>query len=61
MKQEGLVDVVDAIGILYRKDALTKDDYQELQNWFKEYNIWLTTSEKGIDEKNWHNNHGICI
>ena len=53
-----LVEVVDAIGILYRKDALTKGNYQELQSWFNEYNIWLTTSEKGIAEKNWHNNHG---
>ncbi|MCB0750535.1 MAG: alginate lyase family protein, partial [Ignavibacteriae bacterium] len=60
IETRSLIDVVDAIGILYRKNAFNKYDFEQLQNWFKEYNTWLTTSEKGIDEKNWYNNHGTA-
>ncbi|MCW8850215.1 MAG: alginate lyase family protein [Melioribacteraceae bacterium] len=58
IETRGLVDVIDAIGILYRENALDKNDYNAFKNWFKEYHYWLANSKKGIDEKEWYNNHG---
>lgn len=55
-----LIEVVDAIGLLYRKEALNEKDFLMLKKWFIEYNVWLTTSKKGIEEKNWYNNHGTA-
>lgn len=28
-----------------------------LKEWFSEYTLWLNTSEKGLEEKHYHNNH----
>lgn len=55
-----LVDLVDLLGILYRMEAIGDSDYQIIQQWFADYNFWLNTSKKGIDEKNWYNNHGTA-
>jgi hypothetical protein len=60
IETRGLVDVVDAIGILYRLNAIEENDFMILKKWFREYNAWLTMSKKGIDEKNWYNNHGTA-
>jgi hypothetical protein len=58
IETRGLIEVVDAIGILFRKNDLKSNNYLTLQKWFEDYNLWLNNSSKGIDEKNWYNNHG---
>lgn len=47
-------------GIVFIKDSglLSESDYLSLKQWFKEYNHWLVSSQKGWDERMWHNNHG---
>ena len=53
-----LVDVVNGIELLSRSSALRPADYQGLKEWFSSYTHWLTTSQKGWDERMWRNNHG---
>jgi hypothetical protein len=53
-----LVNVVDAVGILYRENILDTSELNEIIQWFNDYKNWLSESEKGKTEKNWHNNHG---
>ncbi len=53
-----LVRVVNAAGLLRGAAAFPSSTYQELQDWFRAYTHWLVTSEKGWDERRWHNNHG---
>ncbi|QGN38632.1 alginate lyase family protein [Klebsiella oxytoca] len=53
-----LVEVVDAIALLQSSDALNENDVSALKQWFGEYYHWMTTSQNGFEEDNWHNNHG---
>ena len=53
-----LVDVVNGIELLRSSSFMRPSDYQELKQWFSSYTYWLTTSQKGWDERMWHNNHG---
>jgi hypothetical protein len=54
----GLAQVVDAIGMLRRSPSWRDADQRGLEQWFAEYLEWLRTSEKGREERDWHNNHG---
>ncbi|WKM72118.1 alginate lyase family protein [Klebsiella oxytoca] len=53
-----LVEVVDAIALLQSSEALNENDVSTLKQWFGEYYQWMTTSQNGFEEDNWHNNHG---
>ncbi|MFK3704964.1 alginate lyase family protein [Klebsiella sp. NPDC088457] len=53
-----LVNVVDAIALLRASGRLSEDDYRQLQQWFGDFYHWMTTSQNGFEEDNWHNNHG---
>lgn len=54
----GLSQVVDAIGMLRRSPSWRDADQHSLEQWFAAYLDWLRTSEKGREERDWHNNHG---
>lgn len=49
---------IDAIGILRLSPALSPEDNQKIDRWFKEYYTWLTESPNGKSESNAQNNHG---
>ncbi|MEL6867849.1 MAG: alginate lyase family protein [Bacteroidota bacterium] len=53
-----LLRVVSAVGFLGASPNFPTSNYDSLQTWFKEYTHWLVTSQKGWDERMWHNNHG---
>lgn len=53
-----LIDVVEAVGLLSGSGALKPGEEEDLKKWFKAYNRWLLTSQKGWDERMWRNNHG---
>lgn len=53
-----LVDVVDAIALLQDSGSLSQSDVNHLKQWFGEFYHWMTTSQNGFEEENWHNNHG---
>lgn len=53
-----LVEVVDAIALLQSSAVLSEKDVSALKQWFGEYYHWMTTSQNGFEEDNWHNNHG---
>lgn len=58
----GIIDTSNYIRVVYGADILDRTgEYKELvsglKKWFAEYITWLTTSEKGLEEKNFFNNH----
>ncbi len=58
----GIIDTTNYIRVIYAADILERaGGYEEiisgLKKWFSEYVLWLTTSEKGLEEKNFFNNH----
>jgi hypothetical protein len=52
------IEVVDAIGLIGRSSNWTAADQAALQQWFREYLAWLTTSPNGEHERVAVNNHG---
>ena len=54
----GINKVITAIELLKLKKTLTKETANGLRIWLSDYLNWLQTSENGIAEKNWKNNHG---
>lgn len=53
-----LLRIVNAVGLLKNSIHFSSANYDRLQSWFKAYTHWLATSQKGWDERRWHNNHG---
>lgn len=53
-----LLKVINAIELLKGSIAVAKMPMHEVRKWFADYNDWLLTSQKGWDERMWHNNHG---
>ncbi|HGM5488851.1 TPA: alginate lyase family protein [Serratia fonticola] len=53
-----LVDVIDAIELLRPADVISEQEYQQLKQWYGDFYHWMTTSQNGFEEDNWHNNHG---
>jgi len=55
---EGLVDLVDVVGLLAGSKAWTAADQKGLQEWFGQFAVWLQESKNGRDEAAKRNNHG---
>ncbi len=55
----GLIDLVDSVGLLGSSDAWTDDDQRHLQDWFRQYAMWLVNSSHGRDEDATANNHAV--
>lgn len=53
-----LVDVIDAIELLRPANVISEEQYQQLKQWYGDFYHWMTTSQNGFEEDNWHNNHG---
>ncbi|CAI0712793.1 Alginate lyase [compost metagenome] len=53
-----LVDVIDAIELLRPANVISDKEYQQLKQWYGDFYHWMTTSQNGFEEDNWHNNHG---
>ena len=54
----GLVQLVDAIGLIGNSKSWTADDQKGMTAWFTEWLNWLTTSKIGRGELDAKNNHG---
>lgn len=58
----GIIDTVRFIKLIYGADILDKTglypgEISGLKSWFDKYIHWLNTSGKGVEEKNYFNNH----
>ncbi|WP_114195794.1 alginate lyase family protein [Edaphovirga cremea] len=53
-----LVDVIDAVELIRPANVLSDSDYQAIKAWYGDFYRWMTTSQNGFEEDNWHNNHG---
>ena len=55
-----LVEVAQAAVILERTHAAAGAVLPGTRSWFAEYLSWLTTSDRGLEERAAKNNHGSC-
>lgn len=53
-----LVEVIDAIELLRPANVISDKEYQQIKQWYGDFYRWMTTSQNGFEEDNWHNNHG---
>lgn len=54
----GINNITTTIELLELQYALDAQTGSALRKWLADYLLWLQTSENGISEKNWKNNHG---
>ena len=55
-----LAEVAQAALVLARGGAISAEAEQGTHAWFAEYLHWLTTSDRGLQERAEKNNHGSC-
>lgn len=53
-------DLTEAIVLLETSGSLTDEENVGLKNWFEKYFDWLVTSDFGIEEDNYRNNHSVA-
>jgi hypothetical protein len=58
IETRGLVNVVDAIGLLAGSKSWTSTDQEGLETWFTRFLEWMLESGNGRDENAKKNNHG---
>jgi Alginate lyase len=58
IETRGLVNVVDAIGLLAGSKSWTSADQKGLETWFTTFLQWMQESRNGRDENAKKNNHG---
>ncbi|MDH7600017.1 MAG: alginate lyase family protein [Sedimentisphaerales bacterium] len=58
IETRGLVNVVDAVGLLEGAACWSPEDQEGLRQWFSKFLRWMLESPKGKDEANAANNHG---
>jgi hypothetical protein len=51
-------NIIDATGLLESSGYWSGSDTEKMKEWFRQYLNWLLTSDNGIDEAGWYNNHG---
>jgi hypothetical protein len=58
IETRGLVNTVDAVGLLAGSKSWTSADQQALEGWFSAFLQWMQKSQKGHEENAAKNNHG---
>ncbi len=58
---KSFVVLVDAIALLESSGKMQADDINEIKKWFEDYFIWLTESDFGKQEEDYHNNHSVAF
>jgi len=58
IETSGLVDVVDAVGLLAGSKSWTEADQRGMEDWFTKFIEWMLESPYGRDEAAARNNHG---
>jgi hypothetical protein len=52
-----LMRFIDIAKVLKERDLISPEIEEGVKEWFSHYLEWLSTSEKGLKEKEWPNNH----
>jgi hypothetical protein len=53
-----LAKLIDGVQLLKLSKNLSDTDYKGVQNWYRQFLTWMTTSPIGLDEADEFNNHG---
>jgi hypothetical protein len=56
-----LVEVPPAIQTMQKSPAFPPEAFAGLQQWFREFTDWMTTSKNGQEEANTKNNHAVAF
>jgi len=55
-----LVEVARGVLLMSKSPVFPKSDFENVQEWFREYLKWLTTHPYGTKERDAGNNHAVC-
>ncbi len=60
----GIIETKDLLGVIHAANFMEEtcgydDEIRNLKKWFGSYLKWLNESPKGIEEREWYNNHAI--
>jgi hypothetical protein len=58
IESRGLLDVIDAAGLLHGSKAWTDSEDRKLHDWFADFVKWMRDSKNGRAEESATNNHG---
>jgi hypothetical protein len=56
----GMIQTVQGVWLLERASMLDASIAAGVREWLAAFLKWMTTSTKGLDEKQWGNNHSTC-
>ncbi|ADY52058.1 hypothetical protein Pedsa_1497 [Pseudopedobacter saltans DSM 12145] len=62
----GIIDTIHFLEVVQGMMVMEKSKFfdeklaDKIKKWFSQYNLWLTTSEMGLKEKEIKNNHSTC-
>lgn len=51
--------VIEALGLLAPSAALNEAEHKVIQTWYRDFTVWMATSDNGIEELQASNNHGV--
>lgn len=54
-----LSEIIEAVGLLRPSPALSDTEHQAIQSWYRDFAVWMATSDNGGDEMRKTNNHGV--
>ncbi|MDA3892701.1 MAG: alginate lyase family protein [Salinivirgaceae bacterium] len=55
-----LIEVVKSVMIFDNNSLISEQELANINNWFTEFTLWLSTHKYGLDEMVHPNNHGTC-
>lgn len=55
----GMVQLVDAVGLIEQSGVMTETELAGLESWYREFVRWMATSSIGREERAKNNNHGM--
>lgn len=60
----GIIETKDLLAVVHAADFISMSgeynlDIEELKEWFRKYLKWMNESDKGIEERDWYNNHSV--
>lgn len=59
IESSDLSTIVEAIGLIRPSGALSTEELEALRGWYRDFVVWMATSDNGESEMRKSNNHGV--